>query len=154
MFYRFFSRRVAVIAVLVAGLAFAPCAIAAEHESAGGDEQEEGKLAPLPEFEYVQMNPITLPVLGNNGVSQQISIIVSLEVKYGTTTDVKTFEPKLTDAYIQDLYGILGTGRGIAAGGTVDVQMLKDRLTQITQKVAGADKVHDVLLQVVHQHPY
>lgn len=61
-------------------------------------------------------------------------------------------EPKLADAYLQELYGALGNGRAFMKGKVVDVGALKDMLSRITARVLGEEKIHDVLLQVVQQH--
>jgi hypothetical protein len=118
---------------------------------------EEGAAAadgPHPEFEYIELDPLTLPVITTKGLTQQISLSVSLEVPFGQKAEYNGFKPRLADAYIQDLYGALGAGFGMMKGNVVDVQQIKQRLTSVTDKVLGPDhKAHDVLLQVVQQRP-
>ncbi len=58
--------------------------------------------------------------------------------------------PRLIDAYIQDMYGVLNK-RAALKGGVVQVGMVKERLNAITKRVLGDDMVEDVLLQVVSQ---
>ncbi len=106
-----------------------------------------------PEFEYFQMNPLVLPIITERGLTQQVSMVVSLELPYGTKASIQSYEPRLADAYLQDLYGALGTGAAMMKGNVVDVQAVKERLTSVTEKVLGPEKVHSVLLQVVHQRP-
>lgn len=107
---------------------------------------------PQPEFEYIQLDPLTLPIITTQGLTQQINLSISLEVPYGQKTEFDGFKPRLADAYIQDLYGALGAGFGMMKGNVIDVQQIKQRLTSVTDKVLGPDlKAHDVLLQVVHQ---
>lgn len=119
-------------------------------------EEEGGAAAngPHPEFEYIELDPLTLPVITTKGLTQQISLSVSLEVPFGQKAEYNGFKPRLADAYIQDLYGALGAGFGMMKGNVVDVQQIKQRLTSVTDKVLGPDhKAHDVLLQVVQQRP-
>lgn len=102
---------------------------------------------------FVQMSPLTLPILDKNGVSQIISIVVSLEVKDEIVAkEVERLTPRLKDAYIQDMYGVL-TKQAAMAGGVIQVGYIKNRLNQVTAKVMGKDRVNDVLLQVVQQRP-
>lgn len=119
--------------------------------------EEEGGVAangPHPEFEYIEMDPLTLPIITTKGLTQQISLSVSLEVPFGQKVEYDGFKPRLADAYIQDLYGALGAGFGMMKGNVIDVQQIKQRLTSVTDKVLGPDhKAHDVLLQVVQQRP-
>ena len=107
----------------------------------------------LPEFEYMQLAPVMLPVITDKGISQQVSLFISLEVPYGTTGKVENLRPRLADAYLQDLYGIFSSGQGMTQAGAVNVKMVKDRLTRITKNVLGDQEFNDVLLEVIQQRP-
>jgi flagellar FliL protein len=125
----------------------------AKKKKGGGGEGGEDPNAPHPDFEYIELKPLILPVITDKGLTQQVSLMVSLELPYGKTEEVEPLEPKLTDAYLQDLYGALGAGTTMMRGGVIDVVALKARLLSVSQKVLGDDKFHDVLLQVVQQRP-
>jgi len=99
------------------------------------------------------MSPLVLPIVDKNGVSQVVSIVISLEVKDPESAkEVEKFTPRLKDAYIQDMYGAL-TRQAAMEGGVVQVGYIKSRLNKVTAKIMGQDKVRDVLLQVVQQRP-
>lgn len=103
--------------------------------------------------EFVELGPLILPIVDGNGVSQTVSMVISLEVPdIGVADDVKRLKPKLTDAYIQDMYGVLSRHAALK-GGVLQIGQLKKRLTKVTDKVMGTDVVQDVLLQVVQQRP-
>lgn len=104
-----------------------------------------------PEFEYMELSPLVLPVITDEGVTQQVSLIVSLEVPYGKKAEVEGISPRLQDAYLQDLYGALGRNNGMMVNNVIDVQAVKKRLNKVTYKVLKEDQVHDVLLQVLQQ---
>ncbi len=111
--------------------------------------KEEG---PKPDFEYMEMKPLTLPVITEQGVTQQVSLIVALEVPYGKKAEVEGLSPRLADAYLQDLYGALGgKTNAMMVNNVIDIQAVKKRLTNVTYKVLKEDQVHDVLLQVLQQ---
>ena len=59
-------------------------------------------------FQFVELDPLILPIVDRNGVSQVVSMVVTLEV-YDEKSAKKTehLMPKLKDAYIQNLYGAL-----------------------------------------------
>lgn len=118
---------------------------------ARAEEEGEGKAKPKSDFEYLEMKPLVLPIITEKGLTQQLSLVISLEVPYGTVDDIKPMQPKLADAYLSDLYGSLGANGDMMRGNIVDVVALKNRLTKDTAKVIGEDKFHDVLLQVVQQ---
>lgn len=102
---------------------------------------------------FVQMSPLVLPIVDKNGVSQIISLVVSLEVKDQIAAkEVERLTPRLKDAYIQDMYGVL-TRQAAMEGGVIQVGHIKARLNKVTAKVMGQDRVRDVLLQVVQQRP-
>ena len=129
-------------------------AFAAEEEAAAASpagEGEDGKPpAPKPDFDYLEMKPLVVPVITAKGLTQQLSLVISIELPYGTLDDIKVLQPKLADTYISDLYGLLGAGGAILHGNVVDVVTIKDHLTRDTTKVLG-DKYSQVLLQVVQQ---
>jgi hypothetical protein len=151
-------KRVSILlAVLVmTGITF-PHAVPTLVKSAYAEEGgEKDPSAPHPDFEYVKLDPITLPVITSKGLTQQVSIVVELEVAWGKKDDIAPFEPRLIDAYLQDLYGVLGSGHALMKGDVVDIEMIKKRLTDVTTKVVGPkhqDEVHAVLLQALQQRP-
>lgn len=115
---------------------------------------EESKDAPHPDFEYVKLDPITLPVITPKGLTQQVSFVVQLEVDWGKKDDIAPYEPRLIDAYLQDLYGAFSAGHGLMKNNFVNVDTVKERLTSVTDKVLGPDhKVRAVLLQALQQRP-
>ncbi len=103
--------------------------------------------------EFVELDPLILPIVDNNGVSQVVSIVIALEVPDAHAKDVvKQMTPRLKDAFIQDMYGVLNEHAALK-GGVLQVRMLKERLNEISNNVAGDEMVNDVLLQVVQQRP-
>ena len=123
-------------------------AMAEEHKKEGAGDEEITR-------EYYEMSPLMLPVVGDKGIIQQVSIVISLELEEDLTRDdIRPYQPRLADAFIQDLYGVLGSGFGMIRGtDVIDVRLVKKRLSTITEHVVGPEKVHDVLLQVVAQRP-
>ncbi|MGB4106206.1 MAG: flagellar basal body-associated FliL family protein [Alphaproteobacteria bacterium] len=103
--------------------------------------------------EFVELDPLILPIIDNSGVTQTVSLVIALEVEGKDKADeVRKLTPRLKDAYIQDMYGILNKHAALK-GGVVQVSAIKGRLTKITTDVLGEDMVSDVLLQVVQQRP-
>lgn len=111
---------------------------------------EDAPLAPNPDFDYVELRPLVVPVITERGLTQQVSLVISLEIPFGKREAVRVKEAKLTDAYLSDLYGILGAG-GLMKKGVVDAQAVKRRLVRATAKVLEQEEFNDVLLQVVQQ---
>ena len=66
--------------------------------------------------------------------------------------EVRKYEPRLKDAYIQELYGVLNKHVALQ-GGVIKVDMIKKHLQDISHKVMGDDVINGVLLQVVQQRP-
>lgn len=154
---------IAVVALLVLGgggagayfYFFTPAEASApkdgEHKKeAKADEDGEGHGAGV---EFVELDPLILPIVDNDGVSQVVSLVVALEVSDAAAAErVKAMSPRLKDAYIQDMYGILNKHAAMK-GGVLQVVDIKERLNKATTKIMGKDVVHDVLLQVVQQRP-
>lgn len=103
------------------------------------------------ELHYVELSPLLLPIVDQRGVSQVVSLVVSLEVEDAEmATKVERLSPRLTDAYIQDLYGVLNY-KAAMQGGVIQVSEVKRRLSVITHDLMGEGVINDVLLQVVSQ---
>ena len=105
------------------------------------------------DFKFVELDPLILPIVDGNGVSQVVSMIVVIEVDgEKNQSKVNGLQPLLKDAYIQELYGVLNRHAALQ-GGVLQVGMIKDRLHKISNRVLGDGVVEDVLLQAVQQHP-
>ena len=116
------------------------------------DKKAEGE-AGTPEVAFVEMKPLVLPIVDQNGVSQIVSLVVSLEASSPEVkAEIEKYSPRLLDAFIQDMYGALSR-KSAMEGGMVQVGYIKSRLNRVTAEVLGKDKVKDVLLQVVQQRP-
>lgn len=103
--------------------------------------------------EFVEMTPLILPIVDNTGVTQTVNLVVALEVANAEAVEtVKKYKPRLTDAYIQGMYGVLNKHAALK-GGVIQVGYLKDKLNSISHKVLGDDVVQNVLIQVVQQQP-
>lgn len=129
--------------------------------SAPEDEEHEIKKAEKKEekgdhgtvYEYVELDPLILPIVDKKGVSQVVSMVIALEVDSpSTAARVKAMAPRLKDAYIQDLYGVLSEHAALK-GGVIQVGYIKERLNKISQEVVPDGEINDVLLQVVQQRP-
>ncbi len=102
---------------------------------------------------FVELDPIILPIIDRSGVTQVVTLVVSLEVDgEENAAYALALTPRLKDAFIQDMYGVLNR-KAAMNGGMVKVDELKARLNHLSAKVLGEDKVNDVLLQVVNQRP-
>lgn len=128
----------------------------AEASVAGVDlaAEEAAKIAaqtPLVPAVYVELHPLILPIIDDNGISQTISLVVSVEVVDQAAADkVKNLQPRLHDAFIQDMYGALNR-RAVMNGGVIEVSKIKERLNRVSASVVGENTIKDVLLQVVRQ---
>ena len=105
------------------------------------------------ELVYVELDPLILPIIDEYGVSQTVSLVVSLEV--ATDEDaayIRQLAPRLNDALLMDMYGILNH-HAMVKDGVIQVKILKKRMKHVSTKVLGEDMVSDVLMQVITQRP-
>lgn len=120
---------------------------AAAAEEADAEEAE----PPAPPV-YVEFNPIQLPLLGENGIEQTITIVVALEVPDDAAGDtVIAMSPRLNDAYMTRLYGGLHSHDLLLENGIIDVGRLKGRIVEASASVLGEGVVLDALVQMVAQ---
>ncbi|QQG35219.1 MAG: flagellar basal body-associated FliL family protein [Micavibrio aeruginosavorus] len=102
---------------------------------------------------YVEMDPLILPIVDAEGVSQIVSLVVVLQVHDETQkAEVSSQMPRIKDAYIQDMYGVLNKHAAMK-GGVVQVGIIKEKLNTANTRILGDGVVEDVLLQVVQQRP-
>ncbi len=119
------------------------------------EEVVEEVVEPLPPTApvYVRFNPLQLPLIGDDGIDQVIDITVALEVPDQAAADqVIALAPRLNDAILSDLYGVMHTSR-IMRNGVVNVNAIKQRIVTVSQRIMGEDLVHDALVQSVGQRP-
>lgn len=147
---------IGIIAVLIlgGGATGAYFYFAKPAEAASGEVAEHEKVVETvaaPEVFFVNMDPLILPVIDEKGVSQVISLVITLEVPSQITSEeARRMAPRLKDAYIQDMYGVLSR-QAAMKDGVLEVAKIKARLNQISARVLGDENVNDVLLQVVSQ---
>lgn len=102
---------------------------------------------------FVRLDPLILPIIDGSGVNQVVSLVIVLEVEdQFIATEVRRLTPRLKDAYIQNMYGMLNR-KASMEGGVLKVSDIKRRLNDVTDKVMGEGAVNDVLLEVVQQRP-
>lgn len=124
---------------------------AGEHaEGAKKDKHgKEGEHASI----FVQLDPLILPIINRDGVSQTVSLVVAIEtLDEPSKAKILSLAPRLKDAYIQDLYGVLSQ-EAMVRGGVIQIAPLKNRLHRVSARILGEDIAKDVLLQVVQQRP-
>lgn len=102
---------------------------------------------------FVELDPLILPIVDYNGVSQVVSLVIALEVPPGKMEEsVKAKSPKLKNEFIKDVYGTLNE-HAMNKGGTLEIGVIKERLSGISKDILGDENVYDVLVQVVQQRP-
>ena len=100
---------------------------------------------------FVELDPLMLPVINERGARQMVSIVVVIEVSdERKAASVERMAPRLKDAFIQDMYGIL-SHQAAMRDGVVQVGIVKQRLNKVSRRIMGDDMIEDVLLQVVQQ---
>ncbi len=128
-----------VVAALGAAL-FAIPAYAAEHA-------EEGKGSAVPSGPaYVCFNPIFIPIIDRNRVTQQVGITLMLQLVPGENqADVEAKRYQLTDAFFRDLYAFFQVRVGFRGG--INQAYLKARLLKTASRVVGPNAVQEVLIE-------
>lgn len=121
---------------------------------AASDKKSKKKKDDGDDLEYMRLKPLFFPVVNRQGVTQQVSMVISVEVDDGEGDKLEVYRPRLMNAYIQELYGSLGSGEAMIHGNVVDIEKIRERLVSLTQNMVGEEFViHDVLFEVVSQRP-
>jgi flagellar protein FliL len=102
---------------------------------------------------YVEFDNLSLPILYDNGLSQTVSFRVVIEVPDSQRAKVvEGIKPRLTDAFIHDMYGVWNKDQAYR-DGLVHVDVIKDRLSRSSRRILGDENVNDIVLEVVDQRP-
>lgn len=127
------------------------CAVALGAPAMAEEHKAEGEAEAGSSVHFVELNPLILPIINDHGAAQMVSIVVSVEVDSQEKADqVTKYSPRLTDAFLSDLYGSF-SNLAKANGGIVPIPVLKQRLNALSNKVLGDHVVDDVLLQVLQK---
>jgi hypothetical protein len=147
--------RTVAIAALLLGGALGAC-MSAQHAHwlglkayAGGKEARQAEEAK--QHRFLKFKTLSLPILDDTGLSQAVIFSVVIEVPDGRRAQlVRANEPRLTDAYIHDMYGVWRKDAAYR-DGVVHIDVIKDRLSRSSRRILGGDNVNDVSLEVVDQ---
>lgn len=121
----------------------------APKDHGGGHGEEGGGDKPA----FVEMDPLVVPIMDNDGIAQIISMAITIEVAgEDGAQKVRDLKPRIKDAMIQNMYGMLNQQAALN-NGVIKVDYVKRRLNDVTAKVMGEGVVKDVLLQMVQQNP-
>ena len=70
---------------------------------------------------FVNIGPLTVPVLGAERIDQFVTLMVALELSDMITAEsVRAQAPRLTDAFLTTIYGAIASGK-VMSGGVLDV---------------------------------
>jgi len=96
--------------------------------------------------DFVDIQPIVLPVIERDAVTRQVGIVVTLELTGGQRAgDVEPKRRQLTDAFIRELHAIYGWRSG--SDRVVDQELIKRRLLITADTVLGRGVVHAILIR-------
>ena len=98
-------------------------------------------------YDYVKLNnQFVIPIVREERVSALVVISVTLEVETGTSASVFDREPKIRDAFLQEMFDFAYLG-GFDGPFTKseNLSSLRRALKEIGQRIAGPI-VHDVLI--------
>lgn len=97
---------------------------------------------------FYPLDPLVVPIFGEDGVSATIQIQVKLEVVGKENREkVSHLRPKISDSLLRDLYAFLP--RLIKTQGRLDVTILKQRMQLVVDRAIGKGLVKEVLVQSV-----
>ena len=109
-----------------------------------GDEQPAAD-APVPN--YVDMQPLSVPIFEGDRVATTIQIQISLQVSEENQEIVTHRLPKLRDALLRDLYSYLP--RLLRRSERLDIVGLKRHLHRVAERALGEGLIDDILVQSV-----
>lgn len=112
----------------------------------GADESvvAEPASAPPPRPEFVELDPLVLPLIQEGQVTHHITLSVVVEVASGGKEQVLLAKRQLTDAFFSELYGLLAR-RFVRRQADV-LPLLRRRLLVVSERLFGPGVVTGVLI--------
>jgi len=100
---------------------------------------------------FVDIRPLTLPVIEGNTVRRQIGVLLTLELNEGHVKhEAEEHDRELTDAFITELRRMYAWRA--SADRVADERLVKQRLHAAADRILGAGVVRDVLIrQLIEQ---
>lgn len=94
--------------------------------------------------EFVEFEPLVLPLIQEGQVTHHITLHVVVETNAGGKEQVLLAKRQLTDAYLSELYGLLA--RRFVRRQSNALPLLRRRLMVVSDRLLGPGVVSDVLL--------
>ena len=100
---------------------------------------------PAPDFRFVEMQPLRIPVIRGGAVVNYVVLNVTLETIGADNEEFATsLLPRVRNAFITDLNGYFAA---VSVEDRILVKAIKRRLHIIANRTLGPGVVHDVLIQ-------
>lgn len=120
-------------------------------QAGGGGDKEVDTVAEKYWGNTIKLEPIILPIIDNNGVSQTISLVVTLEaVDMDSAREAREISPRLTSEYWHDIYDVLNKKASLH-GGEIEVDYMKKRIYNVTSKIMGRDIIDDIIVEILEE---
>jgi hypothetical protein len=101
--------------------------------------------------QFVDFRNLSLPILDDNGLGRVVVFNIYIEVPDSRRVRlVETVRPRLTDAFILDIYGLWNKDAAYRQG-VVHADVIKDRLSRSSRRILGDENVNDIVLEIVDQ---
>lgn len=115
----------------------------------GDIEAAEEEAPPAEPPVFVELDSLTVPVIRGGAVAKYILLKMTLEVADEAAREaVVERMPRLMDAYLRDLHQYFAS---VPVDSPLNVRIVKRRLLEISRRIAGAERVDDILIQGAFQ---
>ena len=120
-------------------------------QAGGGGDKDVDTVAEKYWGSTVKMDPMILPIIDNNGVSQTISFVVTLEaIDVEAAKEAREISPRLASKYWHDIYDFLNKKASLQ-GGEIEIDYMKRRIYQVTSEVMGRDIIDDIIVEIIDE---
>ena len=119
---------------------------------AGLEEVEKEEESSIERPRFIQLDPLSVPLIKDNEVIGNIQLAVSLEAESSEDARlISRAKPRLSDAFLRDLYQHVP--RYLRREPQIDIAVIKKRLKVVADRVLGEGVVKEVLVQGVMANP-
>jgi hypothetical protein len=132
-------------------------ALAAEEGAGeeGGESAGSAMKKALPDWfnrqsrEYFTMPPFVIPVIDDNAVTRQVTMMVTIETMGIDNKDkIIANRRRLQDVFLRDIYGVLAFRR--PDDQTYNTDVIQTRLRRVGDQVIGAGVIDDITVRTTY----
>ena len=96
---------------------------------------------------FIELDPLVIPIVREDRIGGSVQLQIQIETKNEHRLELLKMQPRISDAFIRDLYGFIP--RMLKTRPDLDLDILSRRLVIIGERAVGPGYIDNVLIQSI-----